>query len=191
MHNITMQLTRDVMYVYLWERVGWGPHQAIQPLLKFLKALSKETGKSNTKPDVANSFVGEWHSTAIGYQDISCSITDIAKFTYLLHWAVFWIWYILICLLHWPRCTKDSEQTEQWYGRSPVWRRMWDLRLYLAVNFWEQTLHWYGLSPVWQRRCDLRWGLCENVWGQKWHLKGRSPVWVRKCTLRLNSFSVM
>ena len=45
----------------------------------------------------------------------------------------------------------SSHKSSHWYGFSPVWVRMWRVRLPDSENLFSQISHSKGLSPVWVR----------------------------------------
>ena len=49
------------------------------------------------------------------------------------------------------------------YGFSPVWFRMWMLRVVFAATAYPQMSHLYGFSTVWVLACCIRESLLANV----------------------------
>jgi len=70
-------------------------------------------------------------------------------------------------------------------GFSPVWVRLWRVRLCLILNDLLQNSQWNGFSPVWILIWSFKECFCLNLRLHCVHWKGRSPVWTRSCCFRL------
>lgn len=92
------------------------------------------------------------------------------------------------CLKVWVfkkwRVMKPRPQIVQLYGRSPVCKYEWSLRVFFSAKLFPHTVHWCAFSLLWTLRWFFRAKLVKNACLQfSWvHLKGRSFVWLRSWT---------
>jgi len=114
--------------------------------------------------------------------------------------------------LAWVGLVNRAPHSLQLYGLSPVWIRLWTVRVWFCAKQRPQTLQLYGRSPVWLRLCTVRLLFWRNRTPQTLQangflscvdatvfckvaaltepsstlgaVNGFSPVWTRSCLIK-------